>query len=79
MRKKTPHSLITFRSTEDAMAAERILQAAGIAGRLVPIPASISAGCGLCFIAPPEEGTRMEELLRRAGVRPQQNLLWDMV
>jgi len=44
-----------FDTTSDAMLAEALCKEHHIAGRLIPIPTDISAGCGLAFMMPPEE------------------------
>ena len=67
MREKKPALLVTFRTTAGAMAMERACQNAQIPGRLIPVPGSLRAGCGMCWMAPPELRGRIEELvIRRA-------------
>ena len=39
--------LITFHTTSEAMAMEQRCQEAGLAGRLIPVPRTITADCGL--------------------------------
>ena len=39
--------IITFSSTHDAIGFEKKINL----GRLVPVPVSITSGCGLCFMA----------------------------
>lgn len=57
--------VVTFPSTTGAMAMEQACKKAGVPGRLIPIPRSITAGCGLCWAAPKEAQTQVEELLIR--------------
>ena len=38
--------LITFHTTSEAMAMEQRCQEAGLAGRLIPVPRTITADCG---------------------------------
>lgn len=48
MRKKEERFVVTFATTTGAMAMERACQAAGLPGRLIPVPRSITArlpGC----------------------------------
>ena len=47
--------IITFRCTTDAIAMEKSCKATGAPGRLIPIPRSISASCGLSWCAPLEK------------------------
>ena len=46
--------IITFRCTTDAIAMEKSCKATGAPGRLIPVPRSISASCGLSWCAPLE-------------------------
>ena len=65
MRKKEERFVVTFATTTGAMAMERACQAAGLPGRLIPVPRSITAGCGICWAAPPEARQALEELVIR--------------
>ena len=38
---------------------------AGLPGRLIPVPRSITAGCGMCWSAPPEAQAELEDLVVR--------------
>lgn len=55
MRKKELKLVITFHTTADAMAMEKACREREVPGRLIPVPRSISAGCGLAWCAPLEE------------------------
>ena len=48
MRPRELRAILTFPTTTDAMAMERYCTSQGIAGRLIPVPSAISAGCGMC-------------------------------
>lgn len=56
--------IITFPSTVAAMAMEKAAQTAGTPGRLIPVPSSISAGCGMCWCAEPEQEEACAALLQ---------------
>ena len=45
------------------MAMEAACGAAGLPGRLIPVPRAISAGCGMCWAAPPQAREALEELV----------------
>jgi len=45
------------------MAMESACKEAGLPGRLIPVPRTITAGCGLCWAAPPENREALEELV----------------
>ena len=49
MRKKELKLVVTFHTTTDAMAMEQVCQEQQVAGRLIPVPREISAGCGLAW------------------------------
>ncbi|KIR04003.1 hypothetical protein P261_02818 [Lachnospiraceae bacterium TWA4] len=51
MRKKELKLVITFHTTADAMAMEKACKSEGAKGRLIPVPRTISAGCGLAWCA----------------------------
>ena len=63
MRVKEERCIVTFRTTTGAMAMERSCKAAGVPGRLIPVPRTITAGCGMCWSAPPEAREAVEELV----------------
>ena len=47
------------------MAMERACRDAGLPGRLIPVPRSITAGCGMCWSAPPDAREDLEALVVR--------------
>ncbi len=46
MRKKELKIVVTFHTTADAMAMERICKEKGISGRLIPVPGFCPQGVG---------------------------------
>ena len=71
MRKKEKRLIAAFYTTHDAMAFEEFCGAHGAAGRLIPLPREISAGCGLAWSAPPDDEKGLRDLLAAAGITPQ--------
>ncbi len=63
MREKTEKCVVTFRTTTGAMAMERDCKESGVPGRLIPVPRTITAGCGMCWAAPRESREAVEELV----------------
>ena len=49
MREKKPYQVLTFHTTDAAMEMESFCKQNGIAGRLVPVPRRLSAGCGIAW------------------------------
>ena len=72
MIQKTTKLVITFHTTTDAMAMESACKAAGAQGRLIPVPRSISAGCGLAWCANPESESSIRELMNARDLRFQE-------
>ena len=63
MRAKEERCVVTFRTTTGAMAMECSCKAAGVPGRLIPVPRTITAGCGMCWAASPSAREAVEELV----------------
>lgn len=73
MRVKKDQLIITFSTTSDAMQMEKFCQEKQIAGRLIPLPTEISAGCGLAWKTDPDQEDAITEKLDCGGVR------WEMM
>ena len=65
MRERSEKCVVTFRTTAAAMAMEKACKAEGLSGRLIPVPRSITAGCGLCWAGPPSSREALEALVIR--------------
>ena len=68
MRQKEEKLVVTFQSTTDAMAMERRCSQEGVPGRIVPVPRSITASCGLCWICAKADETAVREAVARFGI-----------
>lgn len=68
MRERTEKCVVTFRTTAGAMAMEAACKSLGMPGRLIPVPRSITAGCGVCWAGPKEQRTAIEELVMEKGL-----------
>ncbi|WP_283171574.1 DUF3343 domain-containing protein [Curtanaerobium respiraculi] len=68
MRSKQPYIVVSFHTTNDAMAVQEAAKRAGLAGRLAPIPRQISAGCGLAWIEPAVHRARIMRLVEEGGL-----------
>ena len=71
MRKKVMKLVVTFHTTSDAMAMEKVCKERNVPGRLIPVPRVISAGCGLSWCAPPTSRTALEKLLQEQDLDPE--------
>lgn len=72
MIKKEMKLVITFHTTTEAMAMEQACKAEGADGRIIPVPRSISAGCGLAWCAKLESEEDLRRLMERQGIIPQE-------
>ena len=68
MRERSEKCVVTFRTPAGAMAMEAACKAQGVPGRLIPVPRSVTAGCGLCWAAPPDSREAVEELVMKKGL-----------
>ena len=68
MRQKTPHVVVTFATTSDAMAVEAAADAGVVPGRMIPVPSEISAGCGLAWCVPADMRGELLGALEREGL-----------
>ena len=68
MRKKEWKLIVTFATTADAMAMEQICRKEQVEGRLIPVPKSITAGCGLAWCAGLECREALKAVLECAGI-----------
>lgn len=71
MIRKTEKLVITFFTTTDAMAMEQICRDEKADGRMIPVPGSISADCGLAWCASPDSEERLRDVMERSGLRYQ--------
>ena len=71
MREKELRLVVTFHTTADAMAMEKACQAQNVPGRLIPVPRSISVGCGLAWCAPLTERDRLARVMAERGIEQE--------
>ena len=62
MLKRTEKLVISFHTTAAAMAMEKLCRETKLEGRLIPVPGTITADCGLAWCAE----MRFEEALKAA-------------
>ena len=71
MLKKEPKVVITFHTTTEAMHMEQVCKAHHADGRLIPVPRSITAGCGLAWCANPGSRAALLQLMEEQQIRYQ--------
>ena len=63
--------VITFHTTADAMAMEKVCKEQNVPGRIIPVPRAISAGCGLAWCAQLEEREEIAAAMKVAGIEEE--------
>ncbi|HAG68374.1 MAG TPA: phytoene dehydrogenase [Lachnospiraceae bacterium] len=58
-----PCVIVTFHTTAEAMATEKICRKNEIEGRLISVPRNLSADCGIAWKGPKKTRKRLEEAL----------------
>lgn len=71
MRKKVRKLVITFRTTTESMAMEKLCKENGAKGRMIPVPREISAGCGLAWAADLEEKENLLALMEKENLQAE--------
>ena len=71
MIRKQERLVITFYTTTAAMAMEHICKEQGADGRLIPVPGSISADCGLAWCARNDSEDALLTLMVENHISPQ--------
>ncbi len=71
MRKKELKLVVTFHTTADAMAMEKVCKTNGVPGRIIPVPRAISAGCGLAWCAELDEKDAIAAMMKQAGIQEE--------
>ncbi len=67
-RERSMRLIAAFPTTMAAMTMERACRQEELPGRLVPVPRSISASCGMAWCAPPEKRDALEEMTGRKAI-----------
>lgn len=67
-REKSLRLIAAFPTTTAAMTMEKACRQEDLPGRLIPVPRSISASCGMAWCAPPESRDALEELSARRSI-----------
>ncbi|MEF9941617.1 MAG: DUF3343 domain-containing protein [Lachnospiraceae bacterium] len=71
MKRKELKLVITFHTTADAMHMEKSCKEHKVAGRLIPVPRAISAGCGLSWCAELAERENLCSMMQLVGIEEE--------
>lgn len=77
-RTKTPKVIVTFSSLSDALAVEDSAKEHGFAGRIIPVPSELDAGCGFAWAADVEKRAEIEGALEAYGLDHEGVFALDM-
>lgn len=70
-RIKEKKIVVTYHTTTDAMTMEEWCKHLGIPGRIIPVPPSIFAGCGLAWCANVEEEENLKKVMEEYHISYQ--------
>ena len=68
VREKALRLITTFPTTTAAITMEKLCRQQALPGKLIPVPRSISASCGMAWCAPVEAREPLESLTAAQGV-----------
>ena len=68
MRERQLRVVVSFHTTDCAMATERLCKKHALEGRLISVPRQITSDCGIAWSGPPETRQQLEQLLPAAGI-----------
>ena len=71
MREKKQYFVVTYFTTAEAMATERLCKARGIEGRLISAPRSVTADCGIAWRSLSENKDIIKSALVEANIEVQ--------
>ena len=63
MREKSPRVVVTFHTTAEAMATEKLCHKNNLDGKLISAPRALSVDCGIAWSAPAALRETIENLL----------------
>ena len=72
MKKKELKLVVTFHTTADAMAMEKVCKEKSVPGRIIPVPRAISAGCGLSWSAEISDREEIVAMMKTAGIEEEE-------
>lgn len=68
IRREGKRLVLTFHTTADAIAMERLCKQQNIPGRLIPVPRELTSDCGMAWSMSPEAAERLDAALEKHPV-----------
>ena len=65
IRREGKRLVLTFHTTADAIAVERLCKEQNIPGRLIPVPRELTSDCGMAWSLPPEATAQLDAALEK--------------
>ena len=71
MRQQHERLVVTFHTTAAAMAMEAHCRREGIEGKLIPVPRSLTADCGIAWRSEPEMRAAVETVIKENALEAE--------
>ena len=71
MREKELRFVVTFHTTAEAMAMEKLCKKEAVEGKLISAPRSVSADCGIAWSSPAVLAEKIREAVKSSGIEIQ--------
>lgn len=68
MRQKQLRFIVTFHTTAEAMALEKLCRTLGIKGKLISAPRALSPDCGIAWRSPIETASAVKKAIAESGL-----------
>lgn len=73
----TEQLIVTFYTTSEAMATEYACKKKQLQGKIIPVPRTLSSGCGIAWIASPDDEVILKKLLDQQGIEWESMTILD--
>lgn len=68
LRREGLRLVLTFYTTADAIATERLCKKESIPGRLIPVPRELTSDCGMAWSMAPQDRGLLEEVIKKEKI-----------
>jgi len=68
MKEKTMQIVVTFHTTAEAMATEKVCKTFRLSGKLISAPRAITADCGIAWSSPLEYKEALQTLIEKEQI-----------
>ncbi len=78
MRIKETKAVVSFDSTHEAIRMEKVMKENKAPGRIIPVPSSITAGCGLAYCTDVDARENIISLMEKYSVKYSKVYIMDI-